>query len=113
MFDLDARGSHKHFRKLLIELSRRNHEVIDVALDTNSPKTGRPYLIEMLRYVHEPAVTDCIVMILFHPSINESFELRDSRYDKIDKMDFINTLLNQLCSPYSETASGKSGFNVI
>jgi hypothetical protein len=106
MFDLDSRGSHKHFRKLLIDLSRRHFEVIDLILDSSSPITKRPYLIEMLRYVHEPAVTDCIVMILFHPSINESVDLRDSRYEKIDKMDFMNTLLSQLRSPYNETSSG-------
>jgi hypothetical protein len=108
MFDLDARGSHKHFRKLLIDISRRHCGVIDIILDSVSPITNRPYLIEMLRYVHEPAVTDCIVMILFHPSINESFDLRDSRYEKIDKMDFMNTLLSQLRSPYNETSSGTS-----
>lgn len=50
--------SLRHFRKCYIELIQKSDFVVNFVLNERSPLTGRPYIIEMLRFLHEPCVMD-------------------------------------------------------
>lgn len=94
----------------MVEISRRNESVIDAVIEAKT-STNRPYLIEMLRYIHDPAVADTIILTIFYQG-ETSEEARRERFQRIDKMEFAAHLLSLLSTPDStETVSGKIIFN--
>ncbi|KAJ3223255.1 hypothetical protein HK099_001346 [Clydaea vesicula] len=96
IFDTGSKGSFRHFRKFLFEISARQDAIIDIILMENSLISKKPYLIEMLNYCHEPAIQDSILRIIFHQNNVDNLQAQVNRYEKIRDLGFLKVLLN-LC----------------
>ncbi|KAJ3253139.1 hypothetical protein HK104_007285, partial [Borealophlyctis nickersoniae] len=82
--------------KILDHLIRQCDALVDFLLNDLCPDIGRPWIIQMLRYVHEPSVIDCIMSIIFHSAGYGVRHARQQRFEKVAEEGVVEILVGLL-----------------
>lgn len=106
IFNQNSNGSFHHFRKILIEFLKRFDSFCDLiifSLDSNN----RYWVIEMLRYIHDPCIIDCLVAVIFHKR-DEYYgnDKKISALELLSEIKFIDNIVNLIKSNDTSISNG-------
>jgi len=92
IFHPKSEGNFNHFKPLWSHLIEITHG--EIALLLTSDEFKEPPIYQMLRYIHEPAITTSLISTIF--LFDAKPGLQNELFTKLQEMEFIETLLAML-----------------
>jgi len=93
IFHPKSEGNFNHFKPLWNHLIKITHGEIALLL-TSDDEYKEPPIYQMLRYIHEPAITSSLISTIF--LLDAEPDLQIELFTKLQEMEFIETLLTML-----------------
>jgi hypothetical protein len=93
IFHPKSEGNFNHFKPLWNHLIKITHGEIALLL-TSDDEYKEPPIYQMLRYIHEPAITSSLISTIF--LFDAEPDLQVELFTKLQEMEFIETLLTML-----------------
>jgi len=92
IFHQKSEGNFNHFKPLWNHLIEYTHG--EIALLLTSDEYKEPPIYQMLRYIHEPAITSSLISTIFLFDARPGLQIE--LFKKLQEMEFIETLLAML-----------------